>query len=86
MKHEFHRQFTKELSRLSHSQAEHFYERLALLLLSPDHSLLSRHPIHGKYKGYWSIDISGNLRAVYSVHDDVYSFIHIGTHHQLYGN
>lgn len=85
MKQEFHRKFTKELSRLSHNKEESFYERLALLLDEPDHPLLSRHPLHGKFAGCWSIDISGDLRAVYEVHDDTYFFIHIGTHHQLFG-
>ncbi len=86
MKPEFHRRFVKELSRLSHSEEERFYERLALFLSNPDHYLLGRHPLHGKYAGCWSIDIAGDLRAVYEIRQSSYFFIHIGTHHQLYGN
>ncbi len=86
MKPEFHRRFIKELSRLPRSQEERFYERLTLFLSMTDHPQLSRHPLRGKYIGHWSIDISGDIRAAYKIQDKTYFFIHIGTHHQLYGN
>ncbi|MEK7118570.1 MAG: type II toxin-antitoxin system mRNA interferase toxin, RelE/StbE family [Patescibacteria group bacterium] len=86
MKHEFHRRFLKELAKLSLKHEERFYERLALFLNAPDHPLLHRHPLHGKYAGYWSIDVTGDLRAVYRIQGYACVFTHIGTHHQLFGS
>lgn len=46
---------------------------------------LRNHGLHGKYLGYRSIDITGDVRALYTiVHGEVYLFGFIGTHSQLY--
>ena len=87
MKYLFHKNFEKQLNRLQPYLREQFYERLTIFLKNPFHSQLQNHELAGGYKGSWSINISGDIRAIYDVVDDgVIQFTHIGTHHQLYGN
>ncbi len=41
--------------------------------------------LHGPFEGYWSINISGNIRAIYKADDNnEIVFIRIGTHSELY--
>ncbi len=87
MRYLFHRDFEKQLNKLSSSTREKFYERLQLFLENPFHPQLHTHPLRGKHEGSYSINITGDIRAIYSVvTEDVYEFGAIGTHHQLYGN
>jgi addiction module RelE/StbE family toxin len=47
---------------------------------------LRLHPLKGKYAGYWSINVSGDLRALYYQDgDEVVIFALLGSHSQLYG-
>ena len=47
---------------------------------------LKVHPLKGKYAGYWSMSISGDIRALYvSEGETIVIFALIGTHSQLYG-
>lgn len=44
------------------------------------------HPLKGNYAGYWSMNISGDFRALFLEQgDEVIIFALIGTHSQLYG-
>ncbi len=81
----FTRGFTKQFKRLRNNQQERFYERLELFKKNPQDRVLRDHALKGKYKGYRSIDIEGDLRALYYVKDGiVVVFAIIGTHSQLY--
>jgi len=47
--------------------------------------LLSNHALTGRWDGYRSINISGDLRAVYEMIDkDMVYFVAFGSHSQLY--
>lgn len=47
--------------------------------------LLNNHALHGKYMGYRSIDITGDIRAIYKFLDkDTVLFVDIGAHSKLY--
>ena len=47
---------------------------------------LNNHPLKGKWSGYRSINISGDLRALYKeMGEDKVIFTNIGSHNQLYG-
>lgn len=82
---EFTKGFTKQFKKLRTNQQEHFYERLELFKKNPHDRLLRDHALKGRHKGYRSIDIEGDLRALYYVKDDiVVVFALIGTHDQLY--
>jgi addiction module RelE/StbE family toxin len=64
-------------------------DRIALFALQPAHPLLRNHSLTGNYKGFRSINITGDWRAVYRVLKDnqgntVIVFEALGTHSQLY--
>ncbi len=82
---EFTKSFTKQFKKLRNNQQERFYERLELFKKNPQDRVLRDHALNGKYKGYRSIDVEGDLRALYYVKGDVIVvFAIIGTHSQLY--
>ncbi len=78
----FKKQYKKLPSKLQHQ----FDERLKLFVRDPTNPILRNHPLKGSYSGYWSINISGDLRAIYlKSGDELVIFALIGTHSQLYG-
>ncbi len=81
----FHRKFRKQLQRLNEKQRERVRERIKQFLRDPNDSQLRDHALHGPYAGHRSINVSGDLRAVYKViADDACIFVTIGTHSELY--
>ena len=77
--------FIKQFNRLSPKIQHQFQIRLTLWLDEPNHPQLHVHPLVGSYVGYWSFNVSGDLRALYYFEDDtVVVFAFIGTHSQLY--
>lgn len=81
----FSKEFEKGLGRLSAKNQERFHKRLELFLGDRTHPLLRLHPLKGKYSGYYSINVTGDLRAIFKYHPDgstVFPFI--GSHSQLY--
>lgn len=82
---QFTKDFTKQFKKLRPNQQERFYERLGLFEKNPQDRMLRDHALKGKYIGYRSIDIDGDLRALYYIQGDkavIFGFI--GTHSQLY--
>ena len=80
------KKFLKQLKKRPKEEQEKFYEAIGIFVADPLHPLLYNHQLHGKYAGYRSIDITGNLRAVFKERShDIARFSAIGTHHQLYG-
>lgn len=65
-----------------------FRKKLALFLLDPYIPQLNNHALTGSYKGYRSINITGDWRALYSQRRDgdisIILFEILGTHAQLY--
>ena len=83
---DFTKGFTKQFKVLHLKQRERFYERLELFKKNPHDKALRDHALKGKYKGYRSIDVEGDLRALYYIKGDVIViFAFIGSHGQLYG-
>mgnify|MGYP001615158058 CR=1 FL=1 len=63
-----------------------FIERLELFSNDPFHPLLENHALRGEWKEYRSINITGDVRAVFRALDtERIEFVLIGTHHELYG-
>ncbi|HTE57111.1 MAG TPA: type II toxin-antitoxin system RelE/ParE family toxin [Verrucomicrobiae bacterium] len=82
----FTKTFRGQFKLLKPRQQERFYERLELFKKDPQARVLRDHALKGKYIGYRSIDIQGDLRALYYVKDDtIVIFALIGSHSQLYG-
>lgn len=82
----FDKEFHKQFKKLPDAHKEKFYERLELFEVDASHPLLHNHPLHGKYGGCRSINVTGDLRAIYykMVKKEMFVFITIGTHGNLY--
>ena len=81
----FTRKFVKQFQKLPAKNQQQFKVRLELFLTDQHHASLRRHPLRGKYAGYYSIDISGDLRALFRYQtENSVIFSLIGTHSQLY--
>ncbi|MGA3292309.1 MAG: type II toxin-antitoxin system RelE/ParE family toxin [Candidatus Microgenomates bacterium] len=78
--------FKKQYKKLPREFQNQFDERLRLFLADPINPQLRVHPLVGKFSGYWSININGDLRALYLKRgEEIVIFALIGTHSQLYG-
>ncbi len=78
--------FKKQYKKLPKKFQRQFAERLLLFEEDQTNPKLRVHPLKGKYAGYWSINVSGDLRALYRKKgEEIVIFALIGTHSQLYG-
>jgi len=78
--------FIKKYQKLPPKFRAQFDSRFLLFVSDPTAPVLRLHPLKGKYRGYWSISVSGDLRAIYLERgEEIIIFAFIGTHSQLYG-
>lgn len=85
MKIRFHKNFDKQYKKLNSERKKRVKQRLFLFLENPFHPLLGNHPLKGKYNGYRSINITGDLRAIYKfINEQECIFVTINTHSNLY--
>jgi addiction module RelE/StbE family toxin len=81
----FHRNFEKQILKLRIGGCRRLQERLKIFLRNPFDIILNNHPLKGKYADYRSINIGGDLRAVYKrIDENECIFTEIGTHGELY--
>jgi len=86
IKIKYTKRFKKQFSRLSPKVREQFKSRQRLWLSDPYNTQLHLHMLTGEYTGLYSINITGDIRALYEKIEDTYIiFGFIGTHSQLYG-
>ena len=80
-----HKKFIKGYEKLRSGEKKRFKERRNIFLIDPYNPILNNHALHGKYAGYRSIDITGNIRVIYRfLGRDAVLFADIGTHPKLY--
>jgi len=85
MTHKFHKNFLKEYTKLPHKLQQAVNNKLSLFENNPTAMSLKTHSLSGKYKGYRSISITGDLRAIYKeLYENKVIFVKIGTHSKLY--
>ncbi len=85
MRIRFHKNFDKRYRRLDKKQQKKVQERLKLFLDNPFNTVLKNHPLKGKYLDYRSINITGDLRAIYKyINSDECIFVVLGNHSDLY--
>lgn len=78
--------FKKQYKKLPKQFQAQFDERLLLFLSDPTNPQLRIHPLKGKFSGYWSLNVNGDLRALYLKQGErIIIFALIGTHSELYG-
>jgi len=81
----FHRDFKKAYKKLSARSRRKVDERILVFYENQFHPLLSNHSLKGKYEGYRSINIDGDLRALYkNIRQNLALFIKLGSHADLY--
>ena len=85
MRISYSKNFIKQSKKLTISQREKVRQRIRLFIKDPLHPSLRNHALKGKYKDYCSINITGDIRALYLKHKNEIIFDTIGTHSQLYG-
>ncbi len=59
-------------------------ERIHLFQNNPRHPLLHDHSLGGNRLGLRAFSVSGDIRILYFIEDDVAYFVDIGTHNQVY--
>jgi addiction module RelE/StbE family toxin len=77
--------FIKQAKKLSPGVRNKLLERVTVFSKNPLDPILRNHTLKGKYKGYRSIDITGDVRALYLQRSTEAIFDAVGTHSQLYG-
>lgn len=78
--------FDKQYAKLNSKVKVLFKKRVEIFKTNPFDLRLRNHALKGRYLGYRSIDIRGDIRALYTTHGDtIILFGFIGTHSQLYG-
>lgn len=80
-----HKHFEKKYSRLPKKIKDAFKDRRNIFLENIHSPLLGTHPLHGKYLGYKSFNVTGNIHVVYKeTGEGIFLFVDIGTHTELY--
>ena len=82
---DFHKGFTKDFKKLSTKFKKKFQERLVLFEGDEFDPVLNNHALKGKYLGYRSINITGDLRAIFKRDSESALFAAIDSHSNLYG-
>ena len=81
----FHKFFQKKLKKRISKEREQFETRLDLFLKDSNNPILNNHALHGKYAHCRSINITGDLRAVYTFQNtNTIMFVDIDNHPNLY--
>lgn len=79
------KKFDKQYAKLKPKIKTKFKTQVGIFVKNPFDKRLRNHALKGKYIGYRSIDITGDVRALYTVKDDkIILFGFIGSHSQLY--
>ena len=81
----YHRHFKKSYKKLSPKVKEKLEERLRLFSKDEFDPILNNHALKGKYLGYRSMNITGDMRAIFKRDPDSVLFVAIDSHNNLYG-
>ena len=81
----FHGGFIKQLKKKPTSIQTKFFSKLKSFENDQFLPELNNHSLSGKYSGCRSINITGDIRALYVNQGGVAKFIAIGSHSELYG-
>ncbi len=80
------KQFEKDFSKLPKGTKSKAVAAFQRFIKNPDDVTLRNHELTGKLKNYYSINVTGDIRALYTfVESDLVQFVAIGSHSKLYG-
>lgn len=80
----YHRDFKKDYRKLPKKIIKRFEERILLFVNDEFNPVLNNHSLKGKYSSYRSINVTGDLRAVYKKDGENAIFVAIDSHSNLY--
>jgi len=81
----FHKDFKKKYYKLSPKIVENLDDRLRLFSKDEFNPLLNNHALKGKWLGYRSINVTGDIRAIFKREAESALFVAIDRHSNLYG-
>lgn len=86
MKIDYTKKFLKQYYKQPVKVQQQFQYRINIFKDNPLDPNLRNHPLKGKYSKYKSINITGDIRALYTENSDgtIVLFAFIGSHSQLY--
>lgn len=81
----FKKNFIKKFKKLPQDAKIKFNKQIEIFSKDPFSVALNNHVLHGVYFGYRSINIGGNLRAIYKIqNENIALFVDIDNHSNLY--
>ena len=80
----FKNEFKKQYKKLRPKAQSQFEERFRLFLIYPFDPCLRFHPLKNILADHYSINVNGDLRAIFTKDEVVMTFILLGNHAQLY--
>ena len=60
----FHRNFKKQYRKMPEKIRQRFKERIEIFGQDPFNPMLHNHSLAGKFQGYRSVDVTGDIRAI----------------------
>jgi len=85
MEIKYSKRFLKQFKKCPKKIQEAFIKKQNLFIRDTNHPRLRNHSLSGKFKNFYSINITGDWRALYQKDDNkIIIFVLIGTHSQLY--
>lgn len=85
IKIEYSRTFKKQYAKLPLKIRNQFKQRQRVWLENQFSPVLNTHMLKGEYIGFYSFNVTGDIRALYEKIDDTYViFGFIGSHSELY--
>ena len=79
-----HARFEKMFKKLPLKIREQFFKRVDIFVRDSQDPILNNHSVENSYPGRFSINVTGDYRALYEQIDLNVTFMKIGTHPQLY--
>jgi mRNA interferase YafQ len=80
------KKFKKSFAKLPKKTKVKAIERFKTFKANPMEPILNNHSLSGEWMGHRSIDITGDIRAVYKLEaKNIARFVEIGSHSKLYG-
>ncbi|OGD91026.1 hypothetical protein A3D07_04250 [Candidatus Curtissbacteria bacterium RIFCSPHIGHO2_02_FULL_42_15] len=80
----FHRDFKKKYHKLSPKIVKKLDDRLSLFSKDEFNPVLNNHALKGKWLGYRSINVTGDMRAIFKRDSESALFVIIDSHSNLY--
>ena len=80
----FKKAYAKRIQR-NRNLEKRFDQRYDLFVDDPSDEVLRDHALSGKLQGYRAFSVTGDIRVVYYVNEEIAYFVDIGTHNQVYG-